>query len=85
MVAMVGLGLGAASALYAYAAAGVITIAMAPSRRSSGLTLVDIVRFGAFVLGSPFVVLLALRADRQQLATQRGAGCDRGLAASDRR
>ncbi len=70
MVAMVGLGLGAASALYAYAAAGVITIAMATVPTSSGLTLVDIVRFGAFVLGSPLVVLLALRADRQQLTMQ---------------
>ncbi len=70
MVAIVGLGLGAASALYAYAAAGVITIAMSTVPTSSGLTLVDVVRFGAFVLGSPLVVLLALRADRQQLAMQ---------------
>jgi signal transduction histidine kinase len=70
MIAIVGLGLGAASALYAYAAAGVITIAMTTVPASSGLTLADIVRFGAFVLGSPLVVLLALRADRQQLAMQ---------------
>jgi len=82
MVAMVGLGLGAASALYAYAAAGVITIAMSTVPASSGLTLVDIVHFGAFVLGSPLVVLLALRADRQQLATREARDA---IAASRRR
>jgi signal transduction histidine kinase len=82
MVAIVGLGLGAASALYAYAAAGVITIAMTTVPATSGLTLVDIVRFGAFVLGSPLVVLLALRADRQQLATREARDA---IAASGRR
>ena len=67
VVALVGLGLGAASALYAYVAAAVVTIAMAtvPST-TTGLNLADIVRFGAFVIGSPLVVLLALRAERQQ-------------------
>ncbi len=68
VVALVGLSLGAASALYAYAAAGLVIIAMSTVPTTSGLGLVDIVRFGAFVLGSPLVVVLALRAERRQFA-----------------
>ncbi len=66
VIAVIGLSLGAASALYAYAAAGVVVIAMTTVPATNGFSLVDVVRFGAFVLGSPIVVLLALRGERRQ-------------------
>ena len=66
-VALVGLGLGAAASLYAYISASVVMILMNafPDRTA---TAAELVRVGAFVIGSPFVILLALRVERQRAA-----------------
>jgi signal transduction histidine kinase len=64
MVALVGLGLGAAAALYAYAAAGLVLIGLAAIPTGEPVTLAQLVRVGSFVVGSPLMVLLAIRAER---------------------
>jgi signal transduction histidine kinase len=70
MVALVGLALGAAASLYAYVAASAMVVAFgATPTTSSGSLLVELVRYGSFVIGSPLVVLLVLRAERQRDAT----------------
>jgi signal transduction histidine kinase len=68
-VALVGLGLGAAASFYAYITASIVLVAVG-SETVSTTTIVpgDLVRFGTFVLGSPLVVLLALRAEHQRQA-----------------
>jgi len=83
MVALVGLSLGAAASLYAYVAASVMLILFSTDPAShAGTSLVEMIRYGAFVIGSPIVVLLALRAERERLAMH--AARERS-AASERR
>lgn len=67
-VALVGFGLGAGAALFAYIAAGVTMVFANAFAASSGAPVSDLIRIGSFVVGCPFVILLALRADRQQAA-----------------
>ena len=65
MVALVGLGLGAAATTYAYLASTlviVVLILLPHEGRSIGLD--DGIRLFAFIVGSPLVVLMALRSDR---------------------
>ncbi|PZR64464.1 MAG: hypothetical protein DLM71_02705 [Chloroflexi bacterium] len=70
VVALVGLGLGAAAAVYAYAAAGFGLFALsAVVYRVPTSTPADVLRYGAFIVGTPFVILLALRAERERHAT----------------
>lgn len=69
-VALVGLGLGPAAAVYAYAAAGFGLFALsAVMYQVPTNTLADVLRYGAFIVGTPFVILLALRAERERHAT----------------
>jgi signal transduction histidine kinase len=84
MVALVGLGLGAAASLYAYVAASVvlITFSTVPASSAGGLSLVELIRYGSFVIGSPIVVLLALRVERQHHAMR---AAQEMSAASERR
>lgn len=68
-IALVGLGLGAAASFYAYVAASIVLVALGSETiKSASPNVGDLVRFGTFVLGSPLVVLLALRADQQRQA-----------------
>ncbi len=65
MVALVGLGLGAAAAAYAFLAstlAIVVLILLPHEGRPIGVD--DAIRLVAFIIGSPLVVLMALRSDR---------------------
>lgn len=71
-IALVGLGLGAAASLYAYVAASIALVAANALPATNTQTLIpEFVRFGAFVVGSPFVILLALRAERERSAMLR--------------
>ena len=63
VVAGIGLGIGAAAALAAYAVAALVFIVLAPA---GGMTTADAVRIASFALGSPLIVLLALRAERER-------------------
>jgi signal transduction histidine kinase len=67
-IALIGLGLGSGAAAYAYVAAvaalAVITPLAAPDASGAALRAGDAVRLAAFVLGSPFIVLLVRRAER---------------------
>ena len=77
-IALVGLSLGAAASLYAYVAASVAMILANAFPTSAATTFPELVRVGAFVIGSPFVILLALRADRERAALR--AARDAGAA-----
>jgi signal transduction histidine kinase len=81
-IALVGLSLGAAASLYAYVAASVAMILANAFPTSAATTFPELVRVGAFVIGSPFVILLALRADRERAALR--AARDAGAAIRDR-
>jgi signal transduction histidine kinase len=71
-VAIAGLALGADAAAYAYGAAGVVIILLILlPHEARDLGLDDAVRLAAFVVGSPIVVLLALRADRERQQSSR--------------
>lgn len=63
-VAIVGLGLGAFAALAAYGTAGllIILLAIAPNE-GNPTTVADAIRLGAFVIGAPLIVLLAVRVE----------------------
>jgi signal transduction histidine kinase len=65
-IGLVGLGLGAAASMYAYVSASLIVIVGATASIGVSSTPIDnIVRYGAFVIGSPILILLALRIERQ--------------------
>ena len=66
-VALVGLGLGSRSALMAYGAAGLVIILLAilPAH-DAPIGGVDAIQLASFVIGAPFIVLLALAADRRR-------------------
>jgi signal transduction histidine kinase len=64
MIAVVGLSLGAAAALYAYAAAALVMIGLSAVPSSEALSMTQLLRIGSFVIGSPLIVLLAIRAER---------------------
>ncbi len=69
VIALIGLGLGAAAALYGYAAAGIAVIAFAilPAR-GAPIPPADLLRLATFVLGTPLIVFLALRAEVEKQA-----------------
>ena len=67
-IALVGLGLGAAASLYAYIAASLVMILTNAFPERSTTSVVELIRIGAFVIGSPFVILLALRVERERVA-----------------
>src|SRR5437773_4495829 len=67
-IALVGLGLGAAASLYAYITASVAMILANAFPTSGAAPVAEVIRIGAFVVGSPFVILLALRAERERAA-----------------
>jgi len=64
VIALVGLSLGAAAALWAYAAAGLVLIGLAALPTGEPLSATQLLRVGSFVVGSPLIVLLAIRAER---------------------
>lgn len=66
-VALVGLGLGARPALVSYGAAGLIIVffAILPTD-DTPVSFVDAIQLASFVIGAPFIVLLALAADRRR-------------------
>jgi hypothetical protein len=65
-VALVGLGLGSRSALMAYGAAGLIIILFAILPAHEPIAGADAIQLASFVIGAPFIVLLALAADRRR-------------------
>lgn len=67
-IALVGFGLGAGPALFAYITASVTMVFANAFATSASAPVSEVIRIAAFVVGSPFVILLALRADRQQAA-----------------
>lgn len=74
MIALVGLGLGAAAAAYAYGAAGLIVIVLALLPHDQAAVGVDdAIRLLSFILGSPLVVLMALRAEREIRAQEQAS------------
>jgi signal transduction histidine kinase len=75
-VALVGFGLGAGPALAAYITASVAMVFANAFPTGAGTPVSEVIRIGAFVVGCPFVILLAIRADRQQAAlrAERDAG-----------
>ncbi len=66
MIALVGLSVGAPAAAYAYIAASAVVVALilAP-HEGPPIGVDDAIRLLSFVVGSPFVVWLALRTDRE--------------------
>lgn len=83
MVALVGLGLGAAAAAYAYACAGVVVIVLTLlPQEHVAIGVDDAIRLISFILGSPIVVLMALRVERTAHTTARGRDVS---AAAERR
>jgi K+-sensing histidine kinase KdpD len=70
LVAVVGLTVGAGGAAYAYAASGLVLIVFTLlPREGRTIDAADAIRLASFVLGAPIVILLALRADREQQRT----------------
>jgi signal transduction histidine kinase len=67
-IALVGFGLGAGPALFAYITASVTMVYANAFGTSAGAPISEVIRTAAFVVGCPFIILLALRADRQQAA-----------------
>ena len=69
MVALIGLGLGATASFYAYVAESVVLVAVgADAFRLGDGGVSELIRFGTFVVGSPLVVLLVLRAESERTA-----------------
>ena len=66
-VALVGLGLGAIPSLVAYGAAGLVVILLVilPDD-GTPISLDDAIGLASFVVGAPFIVLLAMRAERRR-------------------
>lgn len=83
-VALVGLGLGGRASFYAYITSSVVLVAVGSSALATSSTsaMSQFVRFGAFIVGSPLVVLLALRAERERQAVVEARDAS---AASERR
>jgi signal transduction histidine kinase len=67
-IALVGLGLGAAASLYAYISASVVMILINAFPERPATSVPELIRIGAFVIGSPLVILLALRVERERAA-----------------
>jgi len=67
-IALVGLGLGAAASLYAYIAASVTMVFANAFPTGTGTPVSELIRIAAFVVGCPFIILLALRAERERTA-----------------
>lgn len=95
MIAVVGLGLGAAAALYAYVAAGLVIILLVLLPAEAGpISPINVLEIGAFVVGGPLLVFLALRVERarqdaehaqeQGIVSERQAIAEREAAASTR-
>lgn len=70
-VAIAGLVLGARAAAYAYVGAAVlvVVVALAPASENR-FELVDALRFGTFLIGSPLVILLVRRAELGRATAQ---------------
>jgi signal transduction histidine kinase len=68
VIALVGLGLGAVPSLYAYITASVAMIFGNAFPMTPSTPFGEVIRIAAFVVGSPFVILLAFRADRERVA-----------------
>ena len=89
-IALVGLGLGATAAVWAYGIAAIVFLALSVPPEGASLGIGDFVRIASFVVGSPFVILLALRAERERNRTslahqasveaERAAQADRAAA-----
>jgi signal transduction histidine kinase len=86
-VALVGLGLGSLPAVAAYAVAGLVMVIGLLPVGERAVSTADVVRLGAFAIGSPVVILLVLRAERgeryRRRAGDRAATVER--AASEER
>jgi signal transduction histidine kinase len=66
-VALVGFGVGSLASLVTYGTAGlVISLLVILPDDGAPMVLRDVVQLASFVIGAPFVVLLAMRADRQR-------------------
>ena len=70
-VAVVGLWLGTVPAMAAYVVAGLVYLLGAIPGDGNSPTTADMIRLLAFAVGSPVIILLALRADRGDVASQR--------------
>jgi signal transduction histidine kinase len=68
-IVVAGLALGATAALYAYVGSAAVVIALALVPQEGATTsMTDVLRLAAFVVGSPLVVFLVLRADQEKAA-----------------
>jgi signal transduction histidine kinase len=68
-IALVGLLAGAAAALWTYGVAGLMTVLLAVPPAGEQISGGDAFNVAAFVIGSPLVILVALRAERRQQET----------------
>ena len=69
-VAIVGLTLGSAAALWTYGVTGIFLLAQAIVAPEGRLGSGDVIRLVSFVIGAPLVVVLALRLERERDATR---------------
>ena len=87
-IAVVGLWLGAAPAIAAYAVAGVIMIIGLVPAEGRVVATADLVRFAAFAVGSPIVILLAARVEGFSRSSRRATDATASveqLASDERR
>ena len=87
-IAIVGLWLGAAPAIAAYAVAGVIMVIGLVPAEGRVVSTADMVRFAAFAVGSPIVILLAARVEGLSRSSRRATDATKSveqLASDERR
>jgi signal transduction histidine kinase len=81
IVAVIGLTIGSAAALWTYGVTGLFMVSQAILAPEGQLGAGDIVRLAGFVLGAPIVVILALRLERERDANR--IAHDLGTAATN--
>jgi signal transduction histidine kinase len=87
-IALCGIALGSAAALYAFLAGGLVLVGSSALLGGDELGTADVLRLAAFVLGSPLIVLLAHRAEDSQIVAERArelAETARNAAEQERR
>lgn len=65
-VGLVGLSLGPWAALWTYASAGVLIVTLALPAGSEPIGSGDVLRLAVYIIGAPFVIMLAMRAERDR-------------------
>ncbi|HEX6139772.1 MAG TPA: ATP-binding protein [Candidatus Limnocylindria bacterium] len=78
-VGLVGLSLGPWAALWTYASAGVVIVGLALPVGSEPMGSGDVLRLAIYIVGAPFEIMLAMRAERDRELSAHAR--ERGLAA----